>query len=85
MRIRALLPVCVALLLANACRDTPPTEPKLEASEAQLSVTAESTTDSTIARSTVCVAYDAELARAAEAGDAAQVAALESIIADACN
>jgi hypothetical protein len=81
MKLRAVLRVC-GLLLVAACDEVPqasevptPTEAQMSAAEAQAET----------ARPTVCVAYDAELARAKAAGDAAQVSTLEAIIADACN
>jgi hypothetical protein len=82
-----LLPVA-ALLVVAGCRDAQidkvPTANAEAAVKASFSTSGEAPLADT-GRSTVCLAYDAELERAQTAGEADLVADLEAITADACN
>jgi hypothetical protein len=79
--------VAAAVLVAG-CRDAQvdkvPTANAAAAVKASFSAAGEAPLADT-GRSTVCLAYDAELERAQAASEADLVADLEAITADACN
>ena len=66
----------LAALAIAGCTDArkeQPIEPNVEARSSETGV------------STVCLAYQSELAAAQSAGDAERIAALEAVIAEACD
>ncbi len=86
MKKLALLPLAVLVVIVIAgCQDIEKNRSRAEAQMTAPSLSVSGDEAAPTGRSTVCGAYDNELASAQTAGDADRISNLETIIADACN